>query len=154
MRAVVQLTRGGYVLVYLLCHSTERHLVLLGAFRHAIRRHGNSNRSHQAGSLAIAGDQWHCTFLGAGLTPAYVDTVVIAVHPWYDPRYLVPLFGMIVSNAMNSAALAAERLASEINARRAEIEAYLALGRRPHPGRRSRPFVERSRQHSFQSSIV
>jgi putative ABC transport system permease protein len=68
---------------------------------------------------------------GAGLTMLYVDLIVIGLHPWYDPRYLIPLFGMIVSNAMNGAALAAERLASEIEARRAEIEAYLALGASP-----------------------
>jgi putative ABC transport system permease protein len=35
---------------------------------------------------------------------------------------------MIVGNAMNGAALAAERLASEMDARRAEVEAHLALG--------------------------
>jgi putative ABC transport system permease protein len=38
---------------------------------------------------------------------------------------------MIVGNAMNGAALAAERLASEIDARRGEIEAWLALGASP-----------------------
>ena len=38
---------------------------------------------------------------------------------------------MIAGNAMNAAALAAERLASEIDARRAEIEAYLTLGASP-----------------------
>jgi UDP-glucose/iron transport system permease protein len=38
---------------------------------------------------------------------------------------------MIVGNAMNGAALAAERLQSEMDARRAQIEAYLALGATP-----------------------
>ena len=37
------------------------------------------------------------------------------MHPWYDPRYLIPLFGMIVGNAMNGAALAAERFATEMS---------------------------------------
>jgi putative ABC transport system permease protein len=66
--------------------------------------------------------------LGSGLTLVYVGAVVIHVRPWYDPRYLIPLFGMIVANAMNGATLAAERLQAEIQAGRAEIEAYLALG--------------------------
>jgi putative ABC transport system permease protein len=35
---------------------------------------------------------------------------------------------MIVGNAMNAAALAADRLAGEMELRRAEVEAYLALG--------------------------
>jgi Uncharacterised protein family (UPF0014) len=38
---------------------------------------------------------------------------------------------MIVGNAMNGAALAAERLQSEMDAGRAQIEAYLALGATP-----------------------
>ena len=57
--------------------------------------------------------------------------IVLHVRPWYDPRYLIPLFGMIVGNAMNGAALAAERLASEMDLRRGEVEAYLALGATP-----------------------
>jgi putative ABC transport system permease protein len=44
---------------------------------------------------------------------------------------LIPLFGMIVGNAMNGAALAVERLQSEMEAGRAQIEAYLALGATP-----------------------
>lgn len=40
---------------------------------------------------------------------------------------MIPLFGMIVGSAMNTAAIAAERLYSKIIARQAEIEAYLAL---------------------------
>src|SRR5205085_2514432 len=56
---------------------------------------------------------------------------VIRVHPWYDPQYLIPLFGMIIGNAMNGAAIAAERLGSEMESRRLEVEAYLALGASP-----------------------
>jgi putative ABC transport system permease protein len=52
----------------------------------------------------------------------------VRVTPWYNPQYMIPLFGMIVGSAMNAAAIAAERLHSEVMAHRAEIEAYLALG--------------------------
>ena len=70
-------------------------------------------------------------FLGSVLTLAYVDTLVVPITPWYNPRYLIPLFGMIVSNAMNGAALAAERLHAEIESRRGEIETWLSLGASP-----------------------
>jgi putative ABC transport system permease protein len=69
--------------------------------------------------------------LASGVTLAYVTQVMLRVHPWYAPRYLIPLFGMIVGNAMTAAALAAERLASEMESRRGEVEAYLALGATP-----------------------
>jgi putative ABC transport system permease protein len=55
---------------------------------------------------------------------------------------VIPLFGMIVGNAMNGAALAAERLTSEMELRRGEVEAYLALG--ASPGRASAEPVRRA----------
>lgn len=38
---------------------------------------------------------------------------VIQLKPWYMPRYLIPLAGMIFANAMNSVSLCAERFHSE-----------------------------------------
>jgi putative ABC transport system permease protein len=144
LRAVVQLVAVGYILVALFLHAQwywtllALIVMLIAAAFTATGRRGNRGASHATASRATAS---HATrrqrlftinavalLLGAGLTLAYVDVVVITVRPWYDPRYLIPLFGMIVSNAMNGAALAAERLESEIAARRGEIEAYLALG--------------------------
>lgn len=39
---------------------------------------------------------------------------VIGLKPWYAPRYLIPLAGMIFANSMNSVSLCAERLHAEI----------------------------------------
>ena len=58
----------------------------------------------------------------------FVTQFVLRVPRWFEPRVVIPLAGMIIGNAMNGAALAAERLAGEVAARRAEIEALLALG--------------------------
>jgi putative ABC transport system permease protein len=44
------------------------------------------------------------------------------------PRYLVPVGGMVIGNAMTAAAVALNRLADEIGGARAAIEATLALG--------------------------
>lgn len=38
---------------------------------------------------------------------------VLDLKPWYTPRYLIPLAGMILANSMNSISLAAERFESE-----------------------------------------
>lgn len=54
--------------------------------------------------------------------------LVIGLSPWYDPRYLIPLAGMIIGNSMTGASLAAERLAAEMRERRDEIETALCLG--------------------------
>ena len=49
-------------------------------------------------------------------------------RPWYEPQYLIPIAGMILGNSMTSAALAGDRLQSDLRARRDEVEARLALG--------------------------
>ena len=45
-----------------------------------------------------------------------------------EPRYLVPVGGMVIGNAMTAAAVALNRLADEMSSRARQIEATLALG--------------------------
>lgn len=51
--------------------------------------------------------------VGGLLTLALVSQAVIGVEPWFSPRYVVPLAGMIFAASMNSVSLAAERLQAE-----------------------------------------
>jgi putative ABC transport system permease protein len=127
IRTVVQLMLVGYALVYIF--ALDRwYLVgvallgmLLVATKAAVNRQFRASRT----LLMITGV---AMLLASGLTLLYISTLVVRVTPWYNPQYLIPLFGMIIGSAMNAAAIAAERLASEMAARTAEIEAYLALG--------------------------
>lgn len=66
--------------------------------------------------------------IGCGGVTFLFCNLVVGYSPWYDPRYLIPLAGMIIGNSMNGASLAAERLSAEIYERREEIEAALCLG--------------------------
>lgn len=51
--------------------------------------------------------------LAGGATLALVVLGVLGADPWYQPRIMVPLGGMIFANAMNSVSLAAERFEAE-----------------------------------------
>ena len=51
---------------------------------------------------------------GGGLTLLLVTQGVIHLDPWFEPKYMIPLAGMIFANSMNSVSLAAERLHSEL----------------------------------------
>ena len=66
--------------------------------------------------------------LSSAFTLAYVLGVVLRVHPWYTPQYIIPIAGMILGNAMTSAALAGDRLHADLRVRSGEVEAMLALG--------------------------
>lgn len=136
VRALVQLVAVGYILVYLFAADSwwlviaALTVMLLAATSTATRR--RSGKSMVSGEhRKLWGISGTAMLLSSGLTLAYVTQVVLHVEPWFEPRYLIPLFGMIIGNAMNGAALAAERLASEVEAHRGEIEAYLALGATP-----------------------
>ena len=52
--------------------------------------------------------------IGGGFTLVIVSQAVLQLDPWYMPRYLVPLAGMVFANAMTAVSLAAERLYAEL----------------------------------------
>ena len=53
-------------------------------------------------------------FIGGGLLLLIITQGVLQLKPWYEPRYLIPLGGMVFANTMNSISLAAERFICEI----------------------------------------
>jgi len=48
--------------------------------------------------------------------------------PWYDPRYAIPLLGMILGNCMTGVGLGLNTLTTSLASRRAGVEAQLVLG--------------------------
>lgn len=53
--------------------------------------------------------------VGGGLTLVLITQAVLQLEPWYLPRYMIPLAGMVFANAMTAVSLAAERLQSELD---------------------------------------
>jgi putative ABC transport system permease protein len=66
--------------------------------------------------------------LGAGSVLMFFIHVVVHNQPWYEPRYFIPLAGMIIGNSMNGSALALERFYEDIKQRRREIETWVSFG--------------------------
>jgi UDP-glucose/iron transport system permease protein len=52
--------------------------------------------------------------VGGGATLVVVSQGVLQLDPWYMPRYLVPLAGMVFANAMTAVSLAVDRLYAEL----------------------------------------
>jgi putative ABC transport system permease protein len=74
---------------------------------------------------------WIAIFASTSLTLIYTNFLIIQPDRWYEPRYLIPLGGILIGNAMNAAAVAGERLVSSINQFPTEIETHLSLGATP-----------------------
>ena len=52
--------------------------------------------------------------IGGCVNLLIVTKFILVLDPWYQPRYLIPLAGMIFSSAMNGVSLAVERLYAEL----------------------------------------
>jgi UDP-glucose/iron transport system permease protein len=112
-RMLLQLLLIGYVLVFIF--ETDRAwiialvltIMLIAASVIAIRP------IRSKGPILLR-NAFVAIFIGGVLTLALVTQVVIDIHPWFLPRYMVPLAGMVFASSMNAVSLAAERLESEL----------------------------------------
>jgi putative ABC transport system permease protein len=91
---------------------------------------------------------WLAIFASALLTMTYVCLLVIHLDPWYDPRYLIPLTGIVLGNAMTAAAIAGERFVSALRNSRSEIETHLSLGATPAQA------VQTYRQEAIKAGLI
>lgn len=57
--------------------------------------------------------------------------VVLGVVPWYDPRYFIPIAGMLIGNSMTGISLGVNRLMDGMRSQRQTIETALMLGATP-----------------------
>jgi len=112
-RMLIQLLVIGYVLTYIF-NADQPYVVLAVllvmmavASWIALRPLGRRTPSRYAIAFAAVA-------VSGLLTLVLVTQGVLSLDPWYDPRYAIPLGGMIFSAAMNAVSLAAERYDAEL----------------------------------------
>ena len=64
----------------------------------------------------------------AVLVTVFALTTALRPDPWYDPRYAIPLLGMVLGNTMTGVSLGLNGLVTGVVSRRAAVEARLMLG--------------------------
>ncbi len=69
-----------------------------------------------------------CMLLAASLVTLFALTTQIRPQPWYDPRYALPLLGMILGNTMTGISLGLHTLSTGLVRDRDAVEAQLMLG--------------------------
>lgn len=69
-----------------------------------------------------------CPAFLAGLLTTFIALAVIGPTPWYAPRYLLPLLGMLTGNTLSGVTLVLDTLTAGAQRERNVIEARLALG--------------------------
>lgn len=129
-RSLLQLLAVGYVIaaIFELNHPIPV-LFILGVML-TIATQVTRNRISRKGQ-GLFPLIWGSLLVSSGLTLSYTLSLIIQPETWYSPQYLIPLTGMILGNAMNSASLSGERLITAIDHNQLEIETYLCLGATP-----------------------
>ena len=67
-------------------------------------------------------------FISYFVTALFVSGLIIGVTPWWEPRYFLPIGGMVIGNSMSALAIALERLFREMRQQKDLIETNLCLG--------------------------
>ncbi len=127
VRTVVQLLLVGYVLKWVFDHSSPlalflaMALMLIAASRAAVARpsrtfSGATGRAF--GSLVLCG-------LATTFT---VTELVVGVAPWYEPRYVIPLLGMVLGNGLTGISLCLDHMLERLAEQGAVVEMELAHG--------------------------
>ncbi|HET8997752.1 MAG TPA: iron export ABC transporter permease subunit FetB [Acetobacteraceae bacterium] len=91
------------------------------------------------GNYAVGGG---AVLVATFLTAILALTTAIRPTPWYDPRYAIPLAGIVLGNVLNGASLALDSMLGGVVRERGAIEAQLALG--ASFGQAIRPLVRAS----------
>jgi putative ABC transport system permease protein len=129
-RAILQLTILGYVLDLIFALDSPWAVIALLLSMTTIAAVVSKNRIGEKINRLFP-LMWGSIFISVALALGYTIVLIVQPEKWYDPQYLIPLTGMVLGNAMNSASLAGERLASEIKKNRLEIETHLSVGASP-----------------------
>jgi putative ABC transport system permease protein len=66
--------------------------------------------------------------MASGAVTVFALATALRPDPWYDPRYAIPLLGMVLGNCMTGVGLGLDTLTTSLANRRAGVEAQLMLG--------------------------
>ena len=130
VRTVLQLSFLGYVLHYIFALSQWFWVIglllvmLTLAARAAIGR--TSYRFKGATWLAFV-----CLVVACGVVTFATTEWVLDVEPWFAPRYVLPLAGMLLGNALTGISLGLDQLLKGIVQQRGRIESSLCHGATP-----------------------
>ncbi|PWU68281.1 ABC transporter permease [Gracilibacillus dipsosauri] len=130
-RMTIQLVLVGYVLVFIFENENWIYSILvlmlmeIFAVYNIYRRTKMPLTKNLKKIIAIA------MIVGTLFSFLYFDFIVVQFSPWYDPRYFIPIAGMLIGNSMTGITLGVSALLEGFRSRKKEIEAALMLGATP-----------------------
>lgn len=112
-RMLIQLMLIGYVLTYIFAANSPYFVILILCVM-LIAASIIALRPVQKRQNSLYLHAFIAIFIGGVFTLMMVVMGVLDLKPWYEPRFLIPIAGMIFANSMNAVSISAERFESEI----------------------------------------
>ncbi|MCB9601071.1 MAG: iron export ABC transporter permease subunit FetB [Sandaracinus sp.] len=127
VRATVQLLLVGFALRWIFGHVHwaltfgAASVMIVLATRAALQRASHTLAGAFLGSFVTL-------VLSAGVFAVLGSALFVGAEPWYHPRYLLPLLGMLLGNGLTGISLCLDSLLSTFAEDRERVELELALG--------------------------
>ncbi len=127
LRTVVQLLLLGLILEPVFAWRRPDLILVLGALMIALAARAAVGRSSRA-YAGLTSHTFVALVVGAGATALLGSAVVIGVEPWWEPRYLIPLLGMVLGNSLTGISLGIDRALSQLDEGQDRVEWALSMG--------------------------
>ena len=131
IRMTLQLIVTGYALIYLFDNIHPLLTIVVVALMEIFAIFNIYKRANVSLSSKLKKIIAFSMVSGSLLSLTYFLFIVINVSPWYDPRYFIPIAGMLIGNSMTGISLGVNTLVEGFHSNKNIIETSLMLGATP-----------------------
>ena len=131
LRMTLQLVLTGYILVYLFDNPSPVYTIAVIVAMEVFSIYNIIKRIKVKLSKGLKRIIAISMVLGTISSLLFFLLIVVNVKPWYDPRYFIPIAGMLIGNSMTGITLGVTRLVDGMVTQRSLVEGALMLGATP-----------------------
>lgn len=131
VRMTLQLILVGHLLVYVFSNASPWYTLLALVLMESFAIHNVFSRVKGRVSKKLKKIIALSMLFGTISSIGYFIVIVMSIDPWYDPRYFIPISGMLIGNSMTGICLGVSRLVEGMKDQSHMIESSLMLGATP-----------------------
>ncbi|WBW98135.1 ABC transporter permease [Oceanirhabdus sp. W0125-5] len=147
-RMTIQLILTGYILVYVFDNPSPVYTILIIILMEIFAIYNIYKRVKLTLSKKLKKIIAISMTIGTLTSLFFFVFIVIHISPWYDPRYFIPIAGMLIGNSMTGISLGVTRLVDGMQSQKNLVETALMLGATPKSA--SKEIVD----NAFDSAIL
>lgn len=131
MRMTLQLILVGYALIYIFDNPHPLLTVGIITLMLGFAIINVYQRTKETIALSLKKMIALAMLIGISISLTFFMLVVLKLDPWYDPRYFIPIGGMIIGKTMTGISLGVNNLLIGMKEQKEKVEGALILGATP-----------------------